>query len=49
MELSGRFAAMQTPELTMASSLYMDIKTKDRRSAFIKPEEGKFGLRAWQQ
>lgn len=41
--------SVQTPELTMASSLYMDIKTKERRSAFIKPEEGKFGLRAWQQ
>ncbi|BDA42156.1 hypothetical protein COCOBI_03-0410 [Coccomyxa sp. Obi] len=39
----------KTPELTMASSLYMDIKTKERRSAFTKPEEGKFGLRAWKQ
>jgi hypothetical protein len=27
----------------------MDIKQKDRRSAFVKPEEGKFALRSWQQ
>lgn len=47
--VSGCLRCLQTPELTMASSLYMDIKTKERRSAFTKPEEGKFGLRAWKQ
>lgn len=38
---------MVMPESMMASSLSSDIRQKERRSAFTKPEEGKFGLRAW--
>ena len=38
---------MVMPELMMASSLSSDIRQKERRSAFTRPEEGKFGLRAW--
>lgn len=37
------------PESLMASSLSSDIKQKERRSAFTKPEEGKFGLRSWHE
>ena len=40
---------VQIPESMMASSLSSDIRQKDRRSAFTKPEEGKFGLRAWHE
>ncbi|CAK0771125.1 hypothetical protein CVIRNUC_003835 [Coccomyxa viridis] len=40
---------VQMPESMMASSLSSDIRQKDRRSAFTKPEEGKFGLRAWHE
>jgi len=38
---------MSMPESMMASSLSSDIRQKERRSVFTKPEEGKFGLRAW--
>ena len=38
---------MLMPESMMASSLSSDIRQKERRSAFTKPEEGKFGLRSW--
>ena len=37
----------KTPEATMASSLYGDIKRKDRKSLFVRPQEGLFGLREW--
>jgi len=37
----------KTPEATMASALYTDIKRKESQSVFIRPNEGKFGLREW--
>jgi hypothetical protein len=37
----------KTPEATMASSLYGDIKRKDKLSLFVRPQEGLFGLREW--
>ena len=37
----------KTPEATMASSLYSDIKRNDNTSIFIRPQEGMFGLREW--
>lgn len=37
----------KTPDATMASALYTDIKRKEGRSIFIKPHEGLFGLREW--
>eukprot|EP00887_Chlorella_sp_A99_P008047 scaffold12.g8047.t1 len=40
----------KTPEATMASALYTDIKRKARfegHSVFIRPHEGLFGLREW--
>ncbi len=37
----------KTPEATMASALYTDIKKKEGASIFIRPHEGLFGLREW--
>ena len=37
----------KTPEATMASALYTDVKRKEGRSAFWRPAEGLFGLRSW--
>lgn len=37
----------KTPEATMASSLYSDIKRNDNTSIFVRPQEGMFGLRQW--
>ena len=37
----------KTPEATMASALYVDVKRKEGQSIFIRPHEGLFGLRAW--
>lgn len=37
----------KTPEATMASALYTDIKRKEGHSIFIRPHEGLFGLREW--
>ena len=37
----------KTPEATMASALYTDIKRKEGHSVFIRPHEGLFGLREW--
>ena len=37
----------KTPEATMASALYTDIKRKEGESTFIRPKEGLFGLREW--
>lgn len=38
----------RTPEATMASALYTDVKKKGERSYFSRPEEGLFGLREWE-
>ncbi|KAK9840903.1 hypothetical protein WJX84_004171 [Apatococcus fuscideae] len=37
----------KTPEATMASALYTDVKRKEGQSIFIRPHEGLFGLREW--
>ena len=37
----------KTPEATMASALYTDIKRREGQSIFIRPHEGLFGLREW--
>lgn len=37
----------KTPEATMASALYTDVKRKEGHSVFIRPHEGLFGLREW--
>jgi hypothetical protein len=37
----------KTPEATMASALYTDIKRKEGHSLFVRPREGLFGLREW--
>ena len=37
----------KTPEATMASALYSDVKRKEGASAFVRPQEGLFGLREW--
>lgn len=37
----------KTPEATMASALYTDVKKKGDNSLFTRPEEGLFGLREW--
>lgn len=37
----------KTPEATMASALYTDVKRKEGQSVFIRPHEGLFGLREW--
>lgn len=41
----------KTPEATMASAMYTDIKRKGTQgtSTFIRPHEGLFGLRIWQE
>ena len=31
----------------MASALYTDVKRKEGQSVFIRPHEGLFGLREW--
>lgn len=40
-------ATGKTPEATMASALYTDIKRREGTSVFIRPHEGLFGLREW--
>ena len=42
-------SAGKTPEATMAAALYTDIKKYREQSTFIKPREGLFGLRDWNQ
>ncbi|KAK9812395.1 hypothetical protein WJX73_007500 [Symbiochloris irregularis] len=37
----------RTPEATMASALYTDVKRKHDKSVFTRPQEGLFGLREW--
>ncbi|KAI8469454.1 MAG: hypothetical protein J3K34DRAFT_522121 [Monoraphidium minutum] len=37
----------KTPEATMASALYTDVKKKCGQSMFTRPQEGLFGLREW--
>lgn len=37
----------KTPDATMASALYTDVKRKPETSVFTRPEEGLFGLREW--
>jgi hypothetical protein len=37
----------KTPEATMASSLYGDIKRNDGASMFFRPSGGMFGLKEW--
>ena len=39
----------KTPEATMASAMYTDVKRKgaEGTSTFIRPHEGLFGLREW--
>mmetsp|Transcript_18543 Transcript_18543/g.51939 ORF Transcript_18543/g.51939 Transcript_18543/m.51939 type:complete len:662 (+) Transcript_18543:273-2258(+) len=37
----------KTPEATMASALYTDVKRKERKSIFTRPQEGLFGLHEW--
>eukprot|EP00798_Chlamydomonas_sp_ICE-L_P013473 gene13473-19333_t len=37
----------KTPDATMASALYTDIKRKLDQSVFTRPQEGLFGLREW--
>ena len=41
----------KTPEATMASAMYTDVKRKGNEgtSTFIRPHEGLFGLREWLQ
>ena len=41
----------KTPEATMASAMYTDVKRKGHEgtSTFIRPHEGLFGLRVWQE
>ncbi|KAK9846589.1 hypothetical protein WJX81_007237 [Elliptochloris bilobata] len=38
----------RTPEATMASALYTDVKRKGDGSVFTRPQEGQFGLREWE-
>lgn len=37
----------KTPDATMASALYTDIKRRTGESIFVRPREGLFGLREW--
>lgn len=37
----------KTPDATMASALYTDIKRRTGESVFVRPREGLFGLREW--
>ncbi|KAL3146410.1 hypothetical protein ABBQ32_003092 [Trebouxia sp. C0010 RCD-2024] len=39
----------KTPEATMASALYTDVKRKLHLSVFTRPQEGMFGLREWEE
>jgi len=39
----------KTPEATMASSLYGDIKRNDGASLFFRPTGGMFGLKEWRE
>ena len=43
-----KFMVVQVPERTMAQALQAG-QQRERRSAFARPQEGKYGLRAWQQ
>mmetsp|Transcript_33602 Transcript_33602/g.60094 ORF Transcript_33602/g.60094 Transcript_33602/m.60094 type:complete len:583 (-) Transcript_33602:140-1888(-) len=38
----------KTPEATMASALYTDVKRKEKKSIFTRPQEGLFGLQEWE-
>ena len=38
----------KTPEATMASALYTDVKRKEKNSVFTRPGEGLFGMREWE-
>lgn len=38
----------KTPDATMASALYSEVKTNGPRSTFVRPRAGHFGLREWQ-
>lgn len=40
-------ATGKTPEATMASALFTDVKRKGTASAFVRPAAGLFGLREW--
>ena len=37
----------KTPDATMASALYTDIKRRSGETAFVRPKEGLFGLKEW--
>ncbi|EFJ51231.1 hypothetical protein VOLCADRAFT_88101 [Volvox carteri f. nagariensis] len=37
----------KTPENTMASALYTEVRKKAHTTVFIKPKEGLFGLKSW--
>ncbi|DBA68284.1 hypothetical protein WJX79_001596 [Trebouxia sp. C0005] len=39
----------KTPDATMASALYTDVKRKLHLSVFTRPQEGMFGLREWEE
>jgi hypothetical protein len=39
----------KTPEATMASALYTDIKRRLGETVFIRPKEGLFGLKEWKE
>ncbi|CAK0746071.1 hypothetical protein CVIRNUC_001665 [Coccomyxa viridis] len=39
----------RTPEATMASALYTDVKRKGNKSVFTRPQEGLFGLQEWEE
>ena len=39
----------RTPEASMASALYTDVKKKGSQATFAKVEEGRFGLWEWEQ
>eukprot|EP00877_Chromochloris_zofingiensis_P006994 jgi/Chrzof1/2548/Cz11g19210.t1 len=37
----------KTPDATMASALYTDVRKRGGSSPFIKPKQGLFGLKSW--
>ena len=39
----------KTPEATMASALYTDLKRRSGETVFIRPKEGLFGLKEWDE